>query len=132
MWALDNRTAGLRLVGKGAGLRIESRIPGADANPYLAFAGVIAAGLAGIEQGLDCGEPYNGNAYAATSEDGTALTHVPWNLPDATAAFRNSEVAQNALGEDVMFHLAHGADAEWKAFHQEVTDWEYRRGWERL
>ena len=98
VWALDNRTAGLRLVGTGPGLRIESRIPGADANPYLAFAGVIAAGLAGIEEGLDCGPPYDGNAYAAGAEGDTALTHVPWNLPDATEAFRNSEVAQKALG----------------------------------
>ncbi|MBK7164914.1 MAG: glutamine synthetase [Candidatus Microthrix sp.] len=132
VWALDNRTAGLRLVGTGPGLRIESRIPGADANPYLAFAGVIAAGLAGIEEGLDCGPPYDGNAYAAGAEGDTALTHVPWNLPDATEAFRNSEVAQKALGEDVMFHLAHGADEEWRAFHREVSDWEYRRGYERL
>ena len=132
VWALDNRTAGLRLVGTGAGLRIESRIPGADANPYLAFAGVIAAGLAGIEAGLDCGDPYLGNAYAATSEDGTALTHVPWNLPDATTAFRHSDVANAAFGEDVMFHLVHGAEEEWKAFHRSVSDWEYRRGYERL
>jgi glutamine synthetase len=132
VWALDNRTAGLRLVGHGAGLRIESRIPGADANPYLAFAGVIAAGLAGIEAGLDCGDPYLGNAYAATSEDGTALTHVPWNLPDATTAFRHSDVANAAFGEDVMFHLVHGAEEEWKAFHRSVSDWEYRRGYERL
>lgn len=135
VWALDNRTAGLRLVGHGAGLRIESRIPGADANPYLAFAGVIAAGLAGIEAGLDCGEPFNGNAYAANaddSDDGPTLTHVPWNLPDATIAFRDSDVANGAFGEDVMYHLVHGAEAEWKAFHQSVTDWEYRRGYERL
>ena len=57
---------------------------------------------------------------------------MPWNLPDATTAFRHSDVANAAFGEDVMFHLVHGAEEEWKAFHRSVSDWEYRRGYERL
>jgi glutamine synthetase len=127
VWSPDNRTCGLRLVGAGAAMRVESRIPGADANPYLAIAALVAAGLAGIESGSDCGEPFRGNAYSA--ED---VTRVPWNIADAIEAFRTSEVALKAFGEDVHFHLLHTAEQEWKAFHAAVTDWEWRRNFERI
>ncbi|MFI5043429.1 MAG: glutamine synthetase family protein [Acidimicrobiales bacterium] len=127
VWSPDNRTCGLRLVGHGAGLRVESRIPGADCNPYIAFAALIAAGLDGIERGLDCGEPFVGNAY--TADD---LPRIPWNLPDAIAAFRDSEFAAEALGPDVAFHLLHAADEEWRAFNGVVTEWEIRRNFERI
>lgn len=126
-WSPDNRTCGLRLVGHGAGLRIESRIPGADCNPYLAFAAMIAAGLDGIERGLDCGDPYVGNAYTATD-----LDRIPWNIVEAIDAFDHSEFARSALGDAVHFHLLHAAREEWKAFNNVVTEWELRRNFERL
>ena len=88
VWSADNRTCGLRQVGTGAGLRVETRIPGADCNPYIAFAAVIAAGLDGVERNLDCGDPFVGNAYEATD-----VERIPWNLPDAIAGFRGSAFA---------------------------------------
>jgi glutamine synthetase len=125
-WGLDNRTLGLRVVGHGQGMRVESRIPGADCNPYLALAATIAGGLLGIESGLDCGDPYVGNGYTAD------LPRIPHTLVDAIAAFRGSDVARDAFGEDVHFHLTHLAEAEWAAFSGAVTNWELQRGFERL
>jgi glutamine synthetase len=125
-WGLDNRTLGLRVVGHGQAMRVESRIPGADCNPYLALAATIAGGLHGIEQGLDCGEPFVGNGYEAD------LPRIPHTLIDAIGAFRTSEVARDAFGDEVHFHLCHMADHEWIAFNNTVTDWELRRGFERL
>jgi glutamine synthetase len=107
-------------------MRVESRIPGADCNPYLALAATIAGGLHGIEQGLDCGEPFVGNGYEAD------LPRIPHTLIDAIGAFRASEVARDAFGDEVHFHLCHMADHEWIAFNNTVTDWELRRGFERL
>ena len=127
VWSPDNRTCGLRLVGQGAGMRIESRIPGADCNPYIAFAAVIAAGLDGIDRGLDCGDEYVGNGY--TAQD---VERIPWNIVEAIEAFRVSELAQDAFGEDVHFHLLHTAEMEWRAFNNVVTEWELRRNFERL
>jgi glutamine synthetase len=127
VWSPDNRTCGLRLVGHGAGMRVESRIPGADCNPYVAFAAVIAAGLDGIDRGLDCGEPYLGNGYVATD-----VPRIPWNIVEAIEAFRASDVAVEAFGEDVHFHLLHTAEMEWRAFNNVVTEWELRRNFERI
>ena len=125
-WGFDNRTLGLRVVGHGQGMRVESRIPGADTNPYLALAATIAGGLHGIEHGLDAGEPFRGNGYES------ALPRIPHTLVDAIDLFRNSEVAVEAFGEEVHWHLTHMAEAEWSAFNNTVTDWELRRGFERL
>lgn len=127
VWSPDNRTCGLRLVGHGAGMRVESRIPGADCNPYVAFAAVIAAGLDGIDRGLDCGDPYLGNAYTASNVD-----RIPWNIVEAIEAFRASDLAVEAFGEDVHFHLLHNAATEWRAFNNVVTEWELRRNFERF
>lgn len=127
VWSPDNRTCGLRLVGQGPAMRVESRIPGADCNPYIAFAAVIAAGLDGIDRQLDCGDPYVGNGYTATD-----VERIPWNLVEAIELFRGSELAQEALGEDVHFHLLHSAEEEWKAFNNVVTEWELRRNFERI
>lgn len=127
VWSPDNRTCGLRLVGAGPAMRVESRIPGADCNPYLAISGLVAAGLAGIEEGADCGDPFQGNAYVAEG-----LTRVPWNIADSIAAFRDSQVAIDAFGEEVHFHLLHTAEHEWKSFHATVTDWEWRRNFEQI
>lgn len=127
VWSPDNRTCGLRLVGQGPAMRVESRIPGADCNPYVAFAAVIAAGLDGIDRELDCGDPYLGNGYTATD-----VERIPWNLPEAIALFRDSTFAAESLGADVHFHLLHAAEEEWKAFNNVVTEWELRRNFERI
>ena len=125
-WGLDNRTLGMRVVGHGRGMRIESRIPGADCNPYLALAATIAGGLHGIEAGLDPGEPYGANGYESD------LPRIPHTLVDSIARFDESEVARGAFGDEVHFHLTHLATQEWNAFNRAVTDWELRRGFERL
>lgn len=127
VWSPDNRTCGLRLVGHGAAMRVESRIPGADCNPYIAFAAIIAAGLDGIDRGLDCGDPFVGNAY--TAED---VERIPWNIVEAIDAFEQSGFARDALGDDVHFHLLHTARAEWRASNDVVTEWELRRNFERI
>ena len=126
-WGLDNRTCGLRLVGHGQGYRVESRIPGADVNSYLAFAGVIAAGLHGIENRIDPGDPFVGNAY--TDPD---VEHIPSTLVEAIELFRRSEVARSAFGDDVHHHILNTAEQEWAAFNRAVTDWELRRNFEQL
>ena len=126
-WGLDNRTCGLRLVGHGQGYRVESRIPGADVNSYLAFAGVIAAGLWGIEHQLDPGEPFVGNAYTDTE-----VARIPSTLVEAIELFRSSEVARWAFGEDVHHHILNSAEQEWAAFNRAVTDWELRRNFEQI
>jgi len=126
-WGLDNRTCGLRLVGHGPAYRVESRIPGADCNPYLAFAGIIAAGLHGIAAGLDPGDPFVGNAYADPD-----VARIPSTLADATDLFEASDVARDAFGEEVQHHLVNTARQELAAFGRAVTDWELRRSFERL
>lgn len=126
-WGIDNRTCGLRVVGHGPGFRVESRIPGADVNSYLAFAGVIAAGLWGIEHELDPGDAFVGNAYVDPD-----IEHIPSTLVEAIELFRTSEVARAAFGPEVHHHLLNTAEQEWKAFNQVVTDWELRRNFEQL
>jgi len=121
-WGADNRTCGFRVVGRGAGARVECRIPGADANPYLAFAATIASGLDGIERGLEPPPRFDANAYTAEH-----LPRVPWNIADAVAAFRDSDFAREAFGAPVHAHLANTAAQEWAAFANVVTDWERRR-----
>ena len=126
-WGLDNRTCGLRLVGHGQGYRVESRIPGADVNSYLAFAGVIAAGLHGIENELDPGEAFEGNAYVDPD-----VEHIPSTLVEAIDLFRGSEVARKAFGEEVHHHILNTAEQEWRSFNNAVTDWELRRNFEQF
>ena len=125
-WSVDNRTCGYRIVGHGASFRLESRIPGADANPYLAFAATIAAGLHGIEHGLDPGPRFNGNAYAATD-----VARVPDSIVDAIEALAASKVAADAFGVDVHDHLLNTARQEWAHFNRAVTDWERRRNFDQ-
>ncbi len=123
----DNRTAGFRLVGEGTkGLRVECRIGGADINPYLAFAAMLAAGLAGIDEGLDCGEPYEGDAYG---DD--ALPEVPKTLRAATAALDGSAMLRAALGDAVVDHYVHTASWEQAEYDRRVTDFDLSRGFER-
>ncbi|WP_242454197.1 glutamine synthetase family protein [Bailinhaonella thermotolerans] len=125
-WGVDNRTCALRLVGHGSSLRVENRVPGADVNPYLAVAALIAAGLHGIERGLPLEEPYGGNAYTSGADT------VPASLRDALAAWEASGAAREAFGEEVVAHYANNARVEQAAFDAAVTDWELYRGYERL
>ena len=126
-WGTDNRTLGFRVVGHGSSLRIESRIPGADCNSYLAFAGVIAGGLRGIDQGLELPPRFEGNGYGA--ED---LDRIPSNLPDAIALWRDSVAARECFGDDVHHWVLRSAEAEWESFNRTVTDWELYRYFERI
>lgn len=127
VWATDNRTTGFRVVGHESGFRIENRMPGADANPYLAFAAMIAAGIAGIEESLDCGVEYRGNAYVDA-----ALPALPTNLREATQLFANSEVARRSFRTEVVEHYVHAANLEVREFDAAVTDWERKRYFERI
>ena len=126
-WAVDNRTVGFRVVGEGSGFRVENRMPGADANPYLAFAAMLAAGIAGIEEDLDCGSEYRGNAYVDP-----ALARLPATLPEATDKFARSVLAREAFGPEVVNFYVHHARLETEAFNNAVTDWEKGRYFERI
>ncbi|MEV5572547.1 glutamine synthetase family protein [Spirillospora sp. NPDC052269] len=125
-WGLDNRTCALRLVGHGPSLRIENRTPGGDVNPYLAVAGMIAAGLHGIDNDLPLEEPYRGNAYASDAST------VARSLRDAAADWTASDLAAEAFGKEVVEHYANNAQVELDAYDRAVTDWELFRGFERL
>jgi glutamine synthetase len=126
-WAYDNRTVGFRVVGEGNGFRIENRMPGADANPYLAFAAMIAAGRAGIAENLDCGDVYNGNAYVDPK-----LAGLPHSLREAADLLEKSKFARAAFGESVVEFYVHWARSEVAAFDNAVTDWERVRYFERI
>ncbi|MCC8243500.1 glutamine synthetase family protein [Saccharothrix luteola] len=125
-WGRDNRTCALRVVGHGQSLRFENRVPGADVNPYLAVAALIAAGLHGVENELPLEEEFTGNAY--TSDKPT----VPATLRDAASLLAKSELAREAFGADVVEHYLNAARVELAAFDSSVTDWERIRGFERL
>ncbi len=122
----DNRTCGLRLVGAGDALRVECRIPGADANPYLAFAAVLAAGLHGIETELEPPPVFTGNAYADAS-----LPRVPRTLREATAAFASSDLARATFGDLVVDHYVNYARTEQRLFDATVTCYERERLFEQ-
>jgi glutamine synthetase len=127
VWADDNRTCALRVVGHGNGLRVECRVAGGDANPYLAFSALITAGLAGIDGEYDLEPAWQGSGYDA--HDGP---HVPATLREATALLEGSSLAREALGADVVGHYLHAARVEQDQFDRAVTDWELRRSFERL
>jgi glutamine synthetase len=128
VWDTDNRTCAFRVVGHGNGLRLENRMPGADCNPYLAFAAIIAAGLRGIDEGLELEEPYHGNAYTAPAD----RPRIPSCLRDAITELEGSALAREAFGEEVVAHYLHYARTEQQAFDAAVTDWEKFRGFERM
>jgi len=127
IWSRDNRTAGFRLCGENTkGVRVECRIGGADLNPYLAYAALIAAGLAGIEEKLTLEPVFTGDAYAAKK-----IREVHKTLRDATAALRKSKMLLAALGPAVIDHYVHTAEWEQFEYDRRVTDWELKRGFER-
>jgi glutamine synthetase len=125
-WGVDNRTLGYRVVGHGASTRVECRIPGADANSYLAFAGTIAAGLYGIRHRLQLDDAYLGNGYEAKD-----LPRIPTTLAEAADLWEQSAIARECFGDDVHHHLLTMARHEWSSFQQTVTDWERVRYFER-
>jgi glutamine synthetase len=126
-WDVDNRTLGFRVVGHGKGMRVESRIPGADANTYHAFAATIAGGLYGIQNQIDPPAPYTGNGYTSTE-----IERIPWTFAEAIQLWSDSTIAKECFGDDVHHHVLHHAEAEWLAFNQSVTDWERQRYFERI
>ncbi|MCX4694283.1 glutamine synthetase family protein [Streptomyces sp. NBC_01408] len=125
-WGVDNRTCALRVVGHGRSMRFENRLPGGDVNPYLAVAGLVAAGLYGVENELELPEVCAGNAY--TGE----YAHVPSTLREAAELWENSEIAKAAFGPEVVAHYRNMARVELDAYDSAVTDWELRRSFERL
>jgi glutamine synthetase len=126
-WGVDNRTCALRMAGHGQGMRVENRVPGGDVNPYLAIAALIAGALHGIENGLELEPEFVGNAY----QDGTA-SRVPSTLREAQQTWLASDIAKKAFGGDVVGHYANMAQVELSAFDAAVTDWELKRGFERM
>ncbi len=127
VWSRDNRTCGFRVVGQGKSLRLENRIPGADVNPYLAFAATIAAGLWGIEHAIEPPPMFDGDAYHAEH-----LPRIPATLREATIELAQSEIARAAFGERVVDHYRHTAELEQHAYDRAVTCWELARNFERL
>ena len=124
-WGHDNRTCGFRIVGHGAAQRIETRIPGGDVNPYLAFAALIAAGLHGIEAGLELPLALEGNAYESDAE------RFPSTLREAIEALERGTIARAALGDDVVDHYLNYARTEQRLFDEVVTCYERERLFER-
>ena len=126
-WGRDNRTCALRVVGEGPSLRMEHRVPGGDANPYLALAAVVAGGLFGVENSLPLQPPFEGNAYLARD-----VTRVPSTLREAAELFDKSSLARAAFGDDVVDHYVNMARVELDSFDATVTDWERVRCFERM
>jgi glutamine synthetase len=124
-WGYDNRTCGFRIVGKGDALRAETRIPGGDVNPYLAFAALLAAGLHGIERELELPAPLEGNAYESDAE------RFPSSLREAVAALESGTVARSAFGDEVVDHYLNYARTEQRLFDEVVTCYERERMFER-
>ena len=125
IWSIDNRTAGFRLCGDGTkAIRIECRVGGSDINPYLAMSAMLAAGLKGIEEGLELDAAFTGDAYEGEAE------YIPETLRDAREALLASDMLRAALGEDVITHYARAAEWEIEEFNRIVTDYEVARGFE--
>src|SRR3954451_15274469 len=124
-WGYDNRTCGFRVVGEGGGARVETRIPGADVNPYLAFAALLAAGLHGIEEGLEPPPVFEGNAYESD------VDRFPSSLREAIDELERGTVARAAFGDEVVDHYLNYARTEQRLFDQAVTCYERERFFER-
>ncbi|MDD9729782.1 glutamine synthetase family protein [Mameliella sp. AT18] len=125
IWSIDNRTAGFRLCGDGSkAVRIECRVGGSDMNPYLAMAAMLAAGLKGIEEGLELAPAFSGDAYAGDAQE------LPTTLPAAREALMQSDLLREAFGEEVVAHYARAAEVEIEDFNRVVTDYEIARGFE--
>ncbi len=126
IWSRDNRTAGYRILGHDDGFRLECRVPGADVNPYLAYAAMIAAGLDGVENQLEMPAEFVGNAY-----DDQQIPEIPKTLVEAVGALETSEVLRGAMGDHVVDHYVHAARWEIAEHDKAVTDFERARLFER-
>ena len=126
IWSRDNRTAGFRVVGGGPSIRVECRIPGGDANPYLAYAAIIAAGLDGMDQQLELEPPYSGDAY-----ENASLQEVPKTLREALQLLDESKFLRHAFGDKVVDHYLHTGRWEQLEYDRRVTDWDLIRNFER-
>ncbi|MFE1242882.1 glutamine synthetase family protein [Fictibacillus sp. NPDC058756] len=126
IWSHDNRSSGYRIVGDGKSLRVETRIPGADMNPYLAYTALIGAGLQGIEEGLELEPEFKGNAYKDKN-----IPRIPGSLYEAIQCWEDSEVVQKVLGEKAASHYLFTAKLEQKQFDRIVTKWERQRYFEQ-
>jgi glutamine synthetase len=126
-WSYDNRTAGFRIVGHGSSLRIECRIPGADINPYLAFAATIAAGLDGLQNQIEPPPMFEGDVYGAAE-----FPKVPGTLGEAITEMERSEMLHEGLGSEVMAHYLHFFRTELRKYNEAVTTWERSRYFERV
>jgi glutamine synthetase len=127
VWSIDNRTAGFRLCGEGTkGLRTECRVGGADLNPYLAIAALLAAGIAGIEGAMTLEPAFSGDAYL-----GDGLREIPKTLRAATQTLNDSAMLRAAFGDAVVDHYVHAARWEQLEYDRRITDWELKRGFER-
>ena len=124
-WGRDNRTCGFRVVGHGASLRVETRIPGADVNPYLTFAALLAAGLHGIEAGLEPPPPSRATPTSRTSRASRRRCTRP------SPRLESSTMARAALGDEVVDHYLNYARTEQRLFDQVVTCYERERLFER-
>ncbi|WP_295807783.1 glutamine synthetase family protein [uncultured Nitratireductor sp.] len=127
IWSFDNRTAGYRVCGSDTkAVRVECRVGGADLNPHLAFAALIAAGIDGIENKKELEPAFVGDAY-----EGEGIREIPKTLRDAATALDGSKMLRAAFGDDVVDHYVHAARWEQSEYDRRVTDWEVRRGFER-
>jgi glutamine synthetase len=132
-WGRDNRTCGFRIVGHGPSRRVECRIPGADVNPYLGIAALLAAGLDGIENGIDPGDPSEGSMYETSVEDRKkmGIETLPENLLDATRELEQDQVLRKALGTvrdgDYVDYFISCKRREWQQAHEQITKWEIDR-----
>ncbi len=127
VWAHDNRTTAFRVVGAGNSLRVENRSPGADANPYLAYTATLIAGLRGLDEKRDCGDPFSGNAYIDDS-----LPCLPSSLDEAADLLDGSQLAREILGNETVDFYVHTARLECQAYRMAVTDWDRARYFERI
>ena len=125
VWGIDNRTAGFRLAGHGSSIRIECRVPGADVNPYLAFASLVGAGLYGIKNKLKLEKPYTGNIYEKK------VNEVPKTLNEAIQLAKKSKLLKEIFSKEVLEHYIHAAEWEQKDYDSSVNDWQLRRYFER-
>ena len=126
VWSRDNRTAGFRVLGHGPSVRIECRIPGADVNPYLAYAALIAGALHGIENAIEPGPAFAGDAYQSGD-----IPSVPGNLKESISLMDGSATLRAAMGDDVIDHYVHAGRWEVAEHERAVTDWELLRYFER-
>lgn len=131
-WGMDNRTCSVRIINNGRrAVRVENRVPGADANFYLVFSAMLASGLYGIEQQLELPDKLDGNAYdpvtVARAIASGQIAPLARNLTDATNLFESSDIAKDYLGSDFVEHFAATRRWEVKEYEKAVTNWDRRR-----